>query len=281
MKGRSPFRGQVVPEQAIRGALALALGGDGEQARRLDHDEDRVVLVHEGEPARERRAPPPAERDHRVGSDLETPVPARAPVDGHAAGREPLLEAPARGLRVERAEPLGERHSLRSTPSGRRPSSRRVPRIPTSRARPVAASTPAEQGAGRPLPRHVEGPAQHRPGERGGERAARDPGGGPEQRVLDREHAGDEAAGGAERFQDHRLVEALLAGDGERARHHDEARPDAEGGHQPHRERDLVEDRGHPLEHLADRDRGDVGEGGHHRGLEMPLRARAGPARWR
>src|SRR5216683_27314 len=139
---------EVVPEQAIGGALPLALGGDGEQARGLDHDQDRVVLVHEGEPARERRARPPAQRDDRARRDREAAVAAGAPVDRHPSGLEPLLEAPARGLRVERAQPLGERHSLRSTPSGRRPSRRRVPRTPTSRASPVAASTPAARVPG-------------------------------------------------------------------------------------------------------------------------------------
>src|SRR5216683_689317 len=137
-----PLGRQVVPEQAVRGAIPLAVGGDREEAGRLDHDEDRVVLVHEREAAREGHGAPRGERDGVAGGQRETPVAGRLPIDLHAPRLEPLLEAPARGLRVERAQPLEQRHSLRSTPSGRRPSRRRVPRKPTSRASTVAVTTP-------------------------------------------------------------------------------------------------------------------------------------------
>src|SRR6266849_1001272 len=137
-----PLGRQVVPEQAVRGAIPLAVGGDREEAGRLDHDEDRVVLVHEREAAREGHGAPRGERDGVAGGQRETAVAGRLPIDLHAPRLEPLLEAPARGLRVERAQPLEQRHSLRSTPSGRRPSRRRVPRKPTSRASTVAVTTP-------------------------------------------------------------------------------------------------------------------------------------------
>ena len=199
----------------------------GEQAPGLHHHQDRVVLVHPAEPAREWGARPGTrpEGDHRIGRQREAAVAARATVDGDAAGREPLLEAPARGLRVERAQPLREGHSPRRTPSGRRARRRRVPRMPTSSASPVAASTPTARVPGA----HCHGTSKAQRSTAQARAAARAlparPPAAPEQRVLDREHAGDEAAGGPERLQDHRLVEALLARDGERPGHDDQARP--------------------------------------------------------
>src|SRR5262245_4169252 len=143
-----PLFREIVPKQAIGGALALPLGGDGEQAGRLDHHQERVVLVDEGQLAGEGRATSRAQPDQGVGADRQAPVAARAAVDGHAPALEPLLHAPAGGLRIERAEPFREGHSPRRTLSGRRPRSRRVPRSPTSSARPGAESTPASSAPG-------------------------------------------------------------------------------------------------------------------------------------
>src|SRR6202047_3681434 len=101
---RPLLRSEIVPEQAIGGPLALALGRDREQARGLDHHQHRVVLVHQGEAARERRARPAAQGDDRVRRDLQAAVAAGAPVDHHPSGLEPLLEAPAGGRRGKGAQ---------------------------------------------------------------------------------------------------------------------------------------------------------------------------------
>ena len=124
---------------------------------------------------------------------------------------------------------------------------------------------------GRPAPRDLQREAQHGPGQDPGQRRAAEAGPNPEQRVLDGEDPSHEAARGAERLQDHRFVETLVPRDAQRPRHHDEAAEHAQPRDQPHRERDLVQDRGHALQHLAHRDGGDVGEGGDHGGLDAVL----------
>src|SRR5262249_22954174 len=95
------------------------------------------------------------------------------------------------------------------------------------------------EGDGGPAEADLEGEAKDGPSQDGSEGGAAEPGARAEQRVLHGEHAGDEATGGAEGLQDHRLVEALVARDAERPGHHDEAAQDAEGGDQAHGQRDL------------------------------------------
>src|SRR5713101_208678 len=64
-----PLRLEIVPEQSVGGALALALGRHGEESRRLVHDDDRVVLVHEAETLREGDAAAPPELDAVVSAN--------------------------------------------------------------------------------------------------------------------------------------------------------------------------------------------------------------------
>src|SRR5215470_6993845 len=93
---RSPrARLEVVPEQPVRGALALPLGGDAEQPRWLvDHDDGRV-LVDELEVAREGDGAATGEADSILGAHGRAAVTAHAIVDLDSPGGEPLLEATA------------------------------------------------------------------------------------------------------------------------------------------------------------------------------------------
>ena len=49
---RGPPGGEVVPDEPVRGALPLALGGDGEEAGGLVDHEEVVVLMDQPERGR-------------------------------------------------------------------------------------------------------------------------------------------------------------------------------------------------------------------------------------
>src|SRR3990170_1525908 len=115
-----PLRGQVVPEQAIGGALPFARGRHAEQPGLLVHDDDGGIVMDEAQGPREGDAAGRAEDDTVLRADHGPPVPAEAPVDLDAPGFEPLLEAPARGVGEERAQAIRQRrlaHSPLRTPS--------------------------------------------------------------------------------------------------------------------------------------------------------------------
>src|SRR6266508_1490289 len=148
-----PLRREVVPEEAVGGALALALSRHGEQPRRLVHDDEGLVLVDEAQAFWKGHAAAPAQLDAVLGAHHGAPVAGDAPVDLHAARLEPLLETPAGGVGKKRAQTFRQRrlaHSPRSTPSGLRPRSRKVPRKPTASANSVAPATPETTVSGEP-----------------------------------------------------------------------------------------------------------------------------------
>ncbi len=121
---------------------------------RLVHHQQGLVLVDDTElggqsrrPRRRRRGGPSA-----ILSPRATAVRAVAchrAVDAHAAGGEPLLEAPPRGLGEQRAQaaPPACPRSLapQARPAACWPRSRKVPRKPTASARRVAPATPARE----------------------------------------------------------------------------------------------------------------------------------------
>src|SRR5207302_2271721 len=100
---RRGSRADVVEEQPIDRSLALALGADGEESRRLVHDDEVVVLVHQtqgGRKARRRRA----ERHARAVGDLGVAAPHDDAVHPHAPGGEPAARGRARGVGEQDAE---------------------------------------------------------------------------------------------------------------------------------------------------------------------------------
>src|SRR6266540_4323175 len=146
------LRGQILPEQPIRRPLALVPSrGNREQPRRFVDHEQRVVFMDQAE-RRGKGGPRPPAQGYCVGcTDRQPAIPLDRAVDGDAPCLEPLLEAAPRGLGEELAEPLEKGHSFLSTPSGRWPRSRRVPRNPTVMARRVATGTPVASTAGSQL----------------------------------------------------------------------------------------------------------------------------------
>src|SRR5882724_3874424 len=113
------LRGEVVPEQAIGGALALPLRGHAEEPRLLvDHHHGRV-LVNEAQAAREGDAAARAEDDAVLGPDHDAAVAADAAVELDSPGLEPLFETSTGCLREEGAEHRRERG--RFTHCGARP----------------------------------------------------------------------------------------------------------------------------------------------------------------
>src|SRR5215813_11757149 len=71
-------------------------------------------------------------------------------------------------------------------------------------------------------PGRIEHKPEHRPGQYHCEQTSPDAGGQTKAGVLDGEDSGHRASRGAERPQDHRLAQALIAARAEGARHHDE-----------------------------------------------------------
>jgi hypothetical protein len=102
------LRGQIVPEQAIGGALALSLRGHAEEPRLLVHHHHGRVLVHEAQAAREGDASARAEDDAVSRVYHDAAVAAHAAVELDAPGLEPLLEASPRRLGKEGPEPRRE-----------------------------------------------------------------------------------------------------------------------------------------------------------------------------
>src|SRR6266545_3762251 len=107
--GARTLRGEVVPEQAIGGALALPLRGHAEEPRLLVDHHHGGVLVNEAQAAREGDAAARAEDDAVLGPDHDAAVAADAAVELDSPGREPLFEASTGCLREEGAEPRPER----------------------------------------------------------------------------------------------------------------------------------------------------------------------------
>src|SRR5215470_1806343 len=105
---RSTLCRNVVEQQPIGGALTLAFGGDGEQARGLLDDEQILVLVHEPQ-RRGKRRRGGAEADPRPGRDLCRAAAHDDTVDAHTARREPAAHGRARGVRKERLQAIEQR----------------------------------------------------------------------------------------------------------------------------------------------------------------------------
>ncbi len=114
--------------------------------------------------------------------------------------------------------------------------------------------------------------------ERAGRRPA-EPGHQPEAAVLDGEGARHAAARGAERAEEHGLVEPLGPALGEGLGHHGEAGAEDEERDQPDRDRDAIDHARDALEDVADRDRGDVREGRRHALLDGAVGAGGNPGR--
>src|SRR5215472_10690945 len=99
-----PLRREVIPEETVGRALPLPLGGDAQEPWGFVDHHDVRVLVDEAEAAREGDPPPRAEDDAVVRADRDATIAAHAPVELDPPRLQPLLEAPAGGLREERAQ---------------------------------------------------------------------------------------------------------------------------------------------------------------------------------
>ena len=170
-------------------------------------------------------------------------------------------------------------YSPRRTGRGFRPSSRNVPRNPTPTARATVARSATPTGAassagGTSRTKRRTSHAASAPVV-----GAAEPGHQPEAAVLDGEGARDAASRGAERAEEHGLVEPLRAALGEGLGHHGEAGAEDEERDQPDRDRDAVDHARHPLEDVADRDRRDVREGRRHALLHGAVGAGGNPRR--
>jgi hypothetical protein len=88
-----PLRVDVVEEQAVGVLLTLAVGGDGQEARRLVDDEQIVVLVHQPERRWKSHSAVTTERDADGRADEGASVADDLAVHLDAAVLEPLLEA--------------------------------------------------------------------------------------------------------------------------------------------------------------------------------------------
>ena len=96
------------------GDHVYAIISDGEAGNIAVYENpDGLVLVDQTQPFWKGRAAAPAQLDAVVRAHHRATVPGDAPVDLHAARREPLLEAPPRGVGKERAQPIVEGHRRR------------------------------------------------------------------------------------------------------------------------------------------------------------------------
>src|SRR5204862_5671456 len=111
-----------VTQQAVHGALTLALGGDREQADRLVDDQDGAVLVDQSQRRRKGGRRRRAQYHAVVGRDGDVAATDDDAVHGDPPAFQPLLEPTAGRVRVEVAETITERGRARRSAvgSGRR-----------------------------------------------------------------------------------------------------------------------------------------------------------------
>jgi hypothetical protein len=107
-----------VTEEPVGGTLALALGGDGQQTRGLVDDQDVFVLVDEPQGRRTRGGCGRRQLDAVTDVYLGVTSDDDGAVDPNARSGEPLLEAAARGLGIERLQPVDEPRRGQSRTSG-------------------------------------------------------------------------------------------------------------------------------------------------------------------